>query len=396
MTTLVEEKVAQSIGILNEKEIDLWLTFVRETAAVGDPVLPLIYGDAGLTWQSALMISRDGRRVAIVGRLEEEAARRTDAYTEIISYDESIHSCLVSTLEWFNPKKIAINTSKNDVLADGLSHGMYEILISYLEGTPYGERLVSAEGVMSALRGRKTPAEVELIRSAVDETLDIYRHTFENIHPGMSEIEVSQLMHEQVKERGLGHAWAPSGCPAVNTGPDSPVGHGAPTELKIEPGHILHLDFGVRKDGYCADIQRVVYFLAQDETKAPDNVQRGFDTVVEAIQQAAAALRPGVSGKEVDDATRSVVTGAGYPEYKYGTGHQLGRLAHDGGGMLGPAWERYGDTPFWQVEAGQVYTIEPGLMVPGYGYIGIEENVLVTKTGVEFLGKPQTELILHL
>lgn len=397
MGSIVLEKVEQAADILKEKGIDLWLTFVRETSGGGDPVLPLLYGH-DLTWQSALILHQSGQRLAIVGAFEAEAARGTGAYNEpqgqIIPYHQAISGELLQVLERLDPQTIAINYSTNDVQADGLSYGMYQLLRQYLQGTPYLERLVSAEAVIGALRGRKTPSEVERIRAAVKSTLEIYDETFRFVSPGMTEIEVGEFMQARMFERGLTPAWEAANCPAVNTGPDSPVGHVGPTGLAIERGHLLHIDFGVRQDEYCSDIQRTAYFLAEGETAPPPAVQHGFDTIAGAVRAAVAAMQPGKPGKEIDAAARSFVTTAGYPEYKYATGHHLGRLAHDGAGILGPEWERYGDTPNFALEAGHVYTVEPGLFLPGYGYIGLEEDVLVTETGAEFLGPPQEQLIL--
>jgi Xaa-Pro aminopeptidase len=393
---LVLEKVNQAIDILEELGIDAWLTFVRETSAGGDPVLPLIYGPHSLTWQSALLLSRTGERIAIVGRFDAITAERLGAYTEVIPYDQSIQPHLLAALERFDPRQIALNFSANDVYADGLGHGLYQVLAGYLAGTPYAGRLVSAEGIIGALRGRKTPAEVTRIRTAVATTLEIYARAFDFLQPGMTEAQVGAYMHEQMAALGIREtAWDRASCPAVNSGPDSPVGHAGPTDLRLARGHIVHFDFGIRQDEYCSDVQRVVYLLRPGETRAPQPVQRGFDTVLAAVDAAVAAMRPGVTGLEVDAAARRVIVDAGYPEFRYATGHHLGRNAHDGGGVLGPAWERYGDTPFRPLEAGHVYTVEPGLAVPGYGYIGLEEDVLVTPDGVVYLGAPQRELFLR-
>jgi Xaa-Pro aminopeptidase len=150
----------------------------------------------------------------------------------------------------------------------------------------------------------------------------------------------------------------------------------------------------VRVAGYCSDLQRTLYFLRPGESAPPPEVLAAFDTTWKAIEVSAAALKPGVIGKEVDALARKVITDAGYSEFLYGLGHQVGRVVHDGGALLGPEWERYGNTPNLRVEAGQVFTLEPSVRVPGYGYLGLEEDVLVTEQGAVFLSQPQKSLIV--
>jgi Xaa-Pro aminopeptidase len=123
-------------------------------------------------------------------------------------------------------------------------------------------------------------------------------------------------------------------------------------------------------------------------------VQKGFDTILKSIRDAAAAIRPGKTGAAIDDVARGVVTSAGYAEYPHGTGHQIGRVAHDGGGGLMPRWERYGNTPLLPIEAGQCFTIEPRLTVEGHGVATCEDIVAVDDHGAAFLSRPQERLWL--
>ena len=392
--SLIQEKVNQAVDILKEQQIDMWLTFVRETSGVRDPALDFLIGEGDLTWQSALIITRTGEKIAIIGNLEKDALQRLDVFNEILGYDTAVSGLFRDTITRLNPDRIAVNTSRNNVHADGLTHAMYEFLREYLAGTPYADRLVSAEPVISALRGRKTPAEQARIRKAVEITDEIYKKTFDFIKVGMTEIEVGEHMQILASEYGVGLAWPAEDCPAVNSGPDSPVGHNGPTDIKIERGHIIHFDFGVKYEDYCSDIQRVAYILREGEAEAPLEVQRGFITIRTAIEKSREAMKAGVTGNSIDMISREIVTDSGYPEYPYALGHQLGRVAHDGGALLGPLWEKYGDSPNQKLEVGQVFTIEPGLAVPHYGYIGLEEDVVITNNGAEYLGEPQREIVL--
>jgi Xaa-Pro aminopeptidase len=370
------------------------LTFVRETSGVRDPVLDLLIGAGDLTWPSALILTRSGEKIAIVGNLEKEAIERLDIFTEIYGYDKSVRELLRDVITRLDPRQIAVNTSRNNVHADGLTHAMYEFLKDYLGDTPYIHRFISAEPIINSLRGRKTSAEQERIRRAVEITEEIFQKTFAFIKVGMTEIQIADYMHGLMKEYGVDFAWPRENNPAVNSGPNSPVGHSGPTDIKVESGHIIHFDFGVKFEDYCSDIQRVVYVLREGETAAPKEVQRGFVVIRSAIEESRAAMKAGVTGNSIDLIARGIVTDSNYPEFNYALGHQLGRVAHDGGALLGPFWEKYGDSPNQKLEVGQVFTIEPGLAVPNYGYIGLEEDVLVTKDGAQYFHEPQKELVL--
>jgi Xaa-Pro aminopeptidase len=390
---LVREKVTQATQILKEKDVDAWLTFVRETSQMQDPCMELIAG-VEVAWHSAFIITSKGERIAIVGRFDRENVELTGAYQQVMGYDESIRKPLVQVLTRLNPKCIAINYSENDPAADGLTHGMWATLFRILEGTPLSARFISAENIIGALRGRKSPAEIARIKAAIVTTERILGDLNERLRPGQTELELRDFVRERMAAYEVEPAWKMDYCPIFSAGPESPIGHAAPGPYKAERGQVLQVDLGIKQSGYCSDIQRMWYLLGEGETQAPPDVQRAFNAVRSAILAAAKALKPGALGWEVDQAARSTLVKAGYPEYAHATGHQVGRSSHDGATILGPRWERYGQTPYGVVEIGNVFTVELGIQVPQRGYVSLEEDVVVTPRGVEWLTKPQTELLL--
>jgi Xaa-Pro aminopeptidase len=389
---LVHEKLDQAVGILGEQDVDLWLTLVRETSLTNDPCLELIAGTYS-AWTGAFLVSATGEKTAIVGRFDAPSVEEIGAY-EVVGYDESIRPALREAVERLAPRSIALNYSDSDAAADGLTHGLWRLLQETFADTPYVERFLSSEAVVNALRGRKSASEVERVRAAIRETEEIFEVVTHGLRPGLSELELARRMQAEVDRRGLGYAWGSDHCPAVNAGPEKDVGHAPPSHLVTKRGDLLHVDFGVSHVVYCSDLQRVWYLLEEGETEAPEDVMRAWRAVWAAVDAGAAVLRPGVAGWEVDAAARESLTGAGYPEPMYALGHQLGRSAHDGGTVLAPRWDRYGAAPLGKVEEGNVFTLEYGTPVPGRGYIGLEEDVLVTSDGVEWLSTPQRELWL--
>jgi Xaa-Pro dipeptidase len=405
MGSITGEKLAQANDIVAASGADAWLTFVRETAEGGDLVLPFLI-EGGLTWQSALLVTRTGQRIAIVGNYDADPLRASGDWHEVVPYVQSAREPLRDVLEralpeMSRPPRLAVNYSPNDVKADGLTHGMYLLLCEYLRGTRFENSLESAEAIVMALRGRKTPGELAHIRAAIVETerlfaeIETYTADFSQ---GITERDVYAFVQTQIDARRLGYAWDRTGDPIVNSGPDSMIGHGLPSRtIRLTPGHIFHIDLGVVVEGYSSDIQRCWYVPAPNEKNEkgiPADVQRALEAVTGAIQAGAGALRPGAQGWQVDKAARDFLIAAGYPEYLHALGHQVGRVAHDGGGLLGPRWERYGTTPFLPVEKDQVYTIELGVLVEGRGYLGLEEMVVVTETGCQWLTRPQTDMPL--
>ncbi len=390
---LIREKVAQAIRILKEQGIDCWITFTRESVINGDPVLDFLIGSE-VTWHTAVIITSAGETCTICGEYDRKTIEDTGAYQQVIGFIKGIREPFLDVMRRINPTSIAVNYSQDSEVCDGLTHGMYLTLISFLKELGLHERVVSAEAVVSALRQRKTDAELAFIRQAIRHTEEIFAKAAAFISPGKTEREIAAFMQAEVERRRLEYAWEPGHCPAIFTGPDTAGAHYGPTDRRVEQGHVLNMDFGVKSHDYCSDLQRTFYILDEGESEPPPDVRKGFETIVDAIESSRAAMKPGVQGIEIDAIARGRITGAGYAEFPHALGHQVGRYAHDGTALLGPAWEKYARRPYARLDPGMVFTIEPRLTVPGRGVTTIEEMVVVTESGAEYLSTAQKELIL--
>lgn len=390
--TLQREKINQAINILDELQLDCWLTFVRETGEQPDPALKLIF-DQELTWHCAFILTRTGKKIAIVARYDDDLVKQGNLYDTVITYTDSFASALVETLTRLNPSSIALNYSTSDVAADGLTHGMYLQLVEALKSTPFVERFTSSSPLISRLRSRKTSQELVRMRQAIQETYALFDLITRSLKAGVTEREISNLVHVEMGKRFLGSAWSYDSCPGVKFGPNTLFGHGVPDEIEIEPGFVASVDLGVSYADYCSDLQRMWYLRKPGEQNVPKVVAKAFAAVKGAIEVGKAALKPGVQGWQVDAAAREYLVKAGYPEYQHALGHGVGRYAHDGGPILGPRWARYGETPYYLIEEGLVFTLELGVMTER-GYVSQEDEVIVTAQGCEWFSQPQEEIYL--
>ena len=202
---LQAEKLAQASDILGELDIDMWLIFARETEETPERAWKLLAPEM-VVWQSAMILTKNGDRIAIVGKGDDEEYRKRGWYTEVYAYVQGISQLLRDTITRLDPKRIALNSSDGNASADGLTHGMFLTLSRILKDTPYAERFISADPILSRLRGRKTNEELKRIRDAIDRTLILFDETSALLKVGVTEKAVAQHFHDRCDEWNVGTA----------------------------------------------------------------------------------------------------------------------------------------------------------------------------------------------
>lgn len=221
------------------------------------------------------------------------------------------------------------------------------------------------------IRAIKGADEVEAMRRAVQISEAALAKLIHEVEPGMTEREIAARLNELLAEQGGDGL---SFDALVQTGPNSANPHGFVTGRPLQTGEFLLIDFGARYNGYPADITRT--FCLGTPT---DEMSKIYDIVLRANEAARAAAKPGVQMGDVDKAARDVIEAAGYGEYfTHRTGHGLGLDVHEPIPQIASGVQDV-------LQPGMAFTIEPGIYLPGVGGVRIEENVVVTETGLDVL-----------
>ena len=393
---LLRERVDKLLPTAMERNgVDLWIVFTREESR--DP-LAVDLGGGDAVARMALLFAHDGqalRKTAIAASYDVTPLEETGLYDEVIAYrSEGIKPHLRRFVAEADPARIAVNTSRDMPIADGLTAGMRAYLEEVL-GSELTARFVSSEPLVASFRGRRLPKEVEILREAARHTDALIRDSLSRlvITPGMTtERDVGDYLATRTAMLGATVPFM-----SVVTGPSR--GHADPSSRVIERGDLVRIDFGITLQGYSTDLQRTAYVLRIGEKEAPAEIRKMWNTARRALDKQIAAMKPGVSGVEIDTIARDIMEAAGFAGPPHGTGHPIGFVVHDVGPLICPDWpERYGTTVFLKMEQDQTFAVEPIVYAPYEGvgeiHIGLEEDVVITRNGAEYLHKPQTSLIL--
>ncbi len=387
------EKLPIVYRVMKEKKIDAWLITGRETIMKKEPILPVL-GDLDFIIATTLIFTQT-KLIAIVSPLDVEGYKLIEGIDEVIEYPTTMEETLKIVLSELNPNKLALNYSSHDASSDGLSVGMKMMIDRVLEAIAFKGEIISASSIINKVRGIKTSQQIAKIRDCAIKADEYLRKVPNICHPNMTSIEIFNFLHQVAYDEGYGMSWTDTQCPSVMVDPNIPQGHGGITDTPLVKGYVINIDYGVSKDGYCSDLQRMYYVLKDDETEAPQSIKLAFYLVRDAIKAAKDFMRPNVTGFQVDQIARHMIVDNGYDSWNAALGHQVGHVTHDGGTLLANRRPRYNkpeliDTP---LDAYNVFTIEPGIKIPE-GRIGIEEDVVITESGCEWLVAPQEELIL--
>ncbi|WP_400164108.1 M24 family metallopeptidase [Brevibacillus sp. TJ4] len=357
-----QERIANLLTFLQQQELDAVLI----TSPKHVYYLTGFYSDPHERFMG-LVIPAVGEPTLIVPALDRDAAMNASIVKQIVTHTDVQ-----------NPFDILKQALPGGVKKLGLEKGhmtveRFEALSAVVAASQY----VDVDRPLREMRMIKTADEIARIKHAIRLIEGAIRETVKKVQPGVMEKEIVAELEYQMKRLG---AEGPSFSTMVLSGENSALPHGHPGSRQIRQGELLLFDAGVEADGYVSDITRT---FAVGEVN--DKLRDIYETVLAANKAAIAAVRPGVSFGHLDKTARDLITEKGYgPYFMHRLGHGLGMDVHEYPSIHGENKD--------ELRPGMVFTIEPGVYVPGVAGVRIEDNVLVTEDGVEVLTSFPKEL----
>lgn len=355
---------------------DLKGRLARARAAMAELDLPAllltqidnVHWISGFTGSAAqVLLTAEAARIATDSRYTEQVRSECPSL-DLVPLASSSPDAIVALLSTLSVGRLGFE-------AGSVSVRMHNTL---REQVPGAIELVATDRLVEDLRlvkGADEVARIELACGVVDRA---FERILSEIHPGVTERDVMLALEWHMRRDERAEVAFDT---IVASGPRSALPHGRASERVLAAGDMVTLDFGARVAGYCSDITRTVSL-----GRAGSEQREVYHVVLEAMNRAVAAMRPGVSGRDVDAVARDHISQAGYGSFfGHGLGHSLGRAVHDGPGLA----PRSGIT----LAPGMVMTVEPGIYLPGRFGVRIEQDVLVTEDGARVLTHSPSQLI---
>jgi len=319
-----------------------------------------------------LMFAKDQTPAIVMPELELQKVVSLPYKLQVFAYPEN-------PSEWDNVFRKAVQALDLDGKRIGVEPRNLRLLeYGYIKNSAPEADYPDAGNVLAGLRLSKEQAEVEAMRKAVKIAQSALEATIPLIKIGMTEKELSAELVTQLLKHGSEPEMPFS--PIVSGGPNSANPHASPTDRKLQAGDLLVIDWGATSDGYISDLTR---------TFAVGEVDEEYQKIHKIVQESNAAGReaakPGVPCANVDIAARDVIEKSGYGKYfTHRTGHGIGMEGHEDPYMRGDNMQI--------LEPGMAFTVEPGIYLPDRNGVRIEDNVVITETGVDVLSDMLREI----
>jgi len=321
---------------------------------------------SGFTGSSGfLVISADEAYLVTDFRYVEQAQQQVECF-KVIKHETPVFKTINNLLKQLDIANLGFE-------ANHLTFEQYTFLNENLECS-----LIPEKNIVEELRKVKSAEEIEKIKKAVEISEKAFESILAKIKPGVTEKELALELEFSMKKMG---AESLSFDIIVASGKRSSLPHGRAADKKIEEGDLITFDFGCKHAGYCSDMTRTV--VLGKPSKEQENI---YYTVLSAQQKALQYIKPGMKAAEIDSIAREVITSAGYGDYfGHGLGHGVGLEVHEA-----PRLSKEGDET---LQPGMVVTIEPGIYIPDFGGVRIEDLVVITENGCNNLNTFTKELI---